>query len=158
MHTHYSSIQSSRIPHCWLSCWIAVFSPPSYLCKLQKLFQVLCLLSSPIHVKLLSFLASRAYIKAEAFLTVDNIIPLTELHTFHINHICLNGKLAKLLNWNHSGSLLCSLHAFRNNCGWTGRWKLGKETQSAINNNAIGNNNKMPFEFNLFIIHWQVFK
>lgn len=72
----------------------------------------------------------------------------------HINHICLNDKLAKFseLKWFHSFE---PFQAFMEwNCGWRGSWE---ETQSAINNKAIGNNNKMPFEFNLFIIHWQVF-
>lgn len=73
--------------------------------------------------------------------------PRTSFHyrSTHINHICLNDKLAKFWNWNHSAPLF-RLREVR-----------GRETQSAINNEARGNNNKMPFEFNLFIIHWQVF-
>lgn len=79
--------------------------------------------------------------------SVENVIPLP-LHSY--KSYLFKRQISKVLELK-SFLFLC-LPVFREE-----RLERGRETQSAINNKAIGNNNKMPFEFNLFIIHWQVF-
>lgn len=121
MHTHYIIRQFRKLSHyfhfpfflpCWLS-WVELNFPSFAFCcfyKLQKLFQVLSL--KQCHS--CQIFVFRAFVYEREVGTYINRhrgkgIFSPSFHIVHINHVCLNDKLAKLFNWNrfYSFVLLC---------------------------------------------------
>lgn len=93
--SHSDSLFSFPIVGCLVDLLLL---PDSSQHKLEKLFQALLRSQAAIHVKLLSFLLRREHIfrkGTEAFLSASTASFHYRSVCAHINHICLNDKLAK---------------------------------------------------------------